>query len=303
MDRFHQLRVYVAVVEEQGFQAAARRLNLSPPAVTRAVAALEAALGIKLLNRTTRHVRTTEVGLHYFDDARRILNELEQADEAAVGINAEPQGHLVVTAPTLFGRNFVLDCIVEYLQRYPKMQVDALFLDRMVNMLEEGVDVGVRIGDLPDSTLRARKVGSVRLVLCASPAYLKKAGLPQHPEELKAHSLIVSKAASSMYDWRFTHGDKNQTTIKIPQLAPRLTVTTNDAAIHAAKQGFGITRVLSYQIADELARGQLKILLENFEPSPRPVNIIHREGRYASPKVRVFMDLLAEKLSVLGILN
>ncbi|MCU7812568.1 MAG: LysR family transcriptional regulator, partial [Candidatus Thiodiazotropha sp. (ex Notomyrtea botanica)] len=152
MDRFHLMSVFIAVAEEQGFASGARRLDMSPPAVTRAVAHLEERLGVKLLNRTTRYVRVTEAGQRYLEDARRILSEVEAADESAAGINAEPRGHLAVTAPVLFGRMFVMPGIVEYLKRYPSTEVSAVFLDRIVNLLEEGQDVGVRIGQLPDSS-------------------------------------------------------------------------------------------------------------------------------------------------------
>lgn len=298
MDRFHLLTVYVAVAEEQGFAAAARRLNMSPPAVTRAVAGLEDELGVKLLNRTTRFVRATEIGLRYLEDARRILAELNAADEAAAGINAEPQGHLAVTAPVLFGRLFVIPGIVDYLNRYPKMDVDAMFLDRVVNLLEEGFDAGVRIGELPDSSMRAKRVGSVRLLLCASPEYLAREGLPQHPDDLLKHTIIASKAGSGTIDWRFPVGNevggkKN----KMISVKPRLTVTTNDAAIEAALKGFGITRILSYQVADEIASGRLKTVMEKYEPAAKPVHIVHREGRNAAVKVRAFVDVLAENLS------
>lgn len=299
MDRFHLLSVYIAVAEEQGFASAARRLSMSPPAVTRAVANLEENLGVKLLNRTTRYVRVTEAGLRYLEDARRILADLESADEAVAGINAEPQGHLAVTAPVLFGRLFVTPGIVEYLQRYPKMDVDALFLDRVVNLIEEGLDVGVRIGELPDSSMRALRVGAVRQVLCASPAYIEAKGCPENPDDLAQHPIIASKAGSGSLDWRFpVKGKKRLITVK-----PRLTVTTNDAAIAATVQGFGITRILSYQIGSELASGDLKIIMEGFESEPLPVHIVHREGRNASAKVRAFVDLLAEKLRADRVLN
>ncbi|PHQ75814.1 MAG: LysR family transcriptional regulator [Shewanella sp.] len=292
MDRFHLLKVFIAVAEEQGFAAAARRLNMSPPAVTRAIAALEEQLNVKLLNRTTRYVRATDVGLRYLDDARRILAELRAADEAVTGINAEPQGHLAVTAPVMFGSLFVMPTLVKYLQQHPKMEVSAIFLDRVVNMLEEGIDVGVRIGQLPDSSMRARRVGSVRLVLCASPQYILEHGIPLHPDELDQHTIIASKAGNNGLDWRFPDGK----TIKSVKVKPRLTVTTNDAAISSAASGLGITRLLSYQIAPQLASGELKILLEDYEPEPRPVHIIHREGPNGSAKVRSLVDLLAEQL-------
>ena len=295
MDRFHLMSVYVAVAEEEGFAAAARRLRMSPPAVTRAIAALEEQLGVKLLNRTTRFVRATEAGQRYLDDARRILGEVDAADEAAAGINAEPRGHLSITAPVLFGRMFVTPGIVDYLNSYPGTEVSAVFLDRIVNMLEEGIDVGIRIGELPDSSLRALRVGSVRLVLCASPEYLQAHALPQKPEDLLDHSLIVSSAGSNAIDWRF-----NSLNLRIK---PRLTVTTNDAAIEAASRSLGITRLISYQVAPQLTSGGLKIVLVNHEPPPLPIHIVHREGRYASARIRAFVDLMARRLRADKALN
>ena len=292
MDRIHLMSVFVAVAEEQGFAAASRRLQMSPPAVTRAVATLEEHLGVKLLNRTTRYVRATEAGLRYLDDARRILADVEAADEAASGINAEPRGHLAVTAPVLFGRMFVMPGITEYLQRYPETEVSAVFLDRVVNLLEEGLDVGIRIGELPDSSMRALRIGSVRLILCASPSYLSEHGMPNKPGDLLAHSLIASRSSSDALHWRF----KSEKGGRPLRIHPRLTVTTNDSAIEAALEGFGITRLLSYQVAPYLADGKLKIILPKYEPEPLPINIVHREGRFASSKVRTFVDLMAEML-------
>ncbi|MFZ3081561.1 LysR family transcriptional regulator, partial [Rhodoferax ferrireducens] len=172
MGRLHLMSVYVAVVEAEGFAAGARKLHMSPPAVTRAVAALEERLGVKLLNRTTRYVRMTEAGQKYYEDAKRVIALADEADDAALGINAEPRGQLTVTASVLFGRLHVMPGIIEYLRRYPAVEVNALFVDRVVNMLEEGVDVAIRIAELPDSSYRALRVGSVRQVLCASPDYL-----------------------------------------------------------------------------------------------------------------------------------
>jgi DNA-binding transcriptional LysR family regulator len=295
MDRLHLMSVFVAVAQEQGFAAAARRLNLSAPAVTRAVASLEESLGVKLLNRTTRIVRVTEAGLRYLDDAQRIIAQVQAADAAAAGINSAPKGHLAVTAPVMFGRLFVMPGIVDYLQRYPDTQVDALFLDRVVNLLEEGLDVGIRIGELADSSMRALRVGQVRHIVCASPSYLERHGIPQSPQDLMDHTIVASSAAQSQTDWRF-----NNISVRIQ---PRLTVTSNDAAIVAVKDGLGITRLLSYQVAESLAAGELKILLESFEPAPIPVSIVHRQGRFASAKVRAFIDLMAQRLRADKALN
>jgi len=288
MDRFHLMNVFVAVAEEQGFAAAARRLRLSPPAVTRAVAALEERLGVKLLNRTTRFVRTTEAGSRYLEDVKRILIEVDTADESVAGINSEPRGFLSITAPVLFGRMFVMPGIVEYLESYPDTEVFAMLLDRIVNMIEEGVDVGIRIGELPDSSIRALRVGSVRVVLCASPEYLRQHATLQKPQNLLDHTIIASSAGSNVINWRF-----DSVSLRIQ---PRLTVTTNDAAIEAACQGFGITRLLSYQVAPQIAACNLKVVLEKYEPPALPIYIVHREGRYSSARIRAFVDLMALRL-------
>jgi DNA-binding transcriptional LysR family regulator len=292
MDRFLQMQVFVAVAEEEGFSAAARRLGQSAPAVTRAIAGLEDHLGVKLLNRTTRYVRATEAGIRYLEDARRILAEVEAAEDAAAGINAEPRGMLSVTAPVLFGRRYVMPGIVDYLTRYPEMQVDAVFLDRPVNLLEEGLDVGVRIGELADSSMRARRVGSVRQQVLASPAYLEERGTPETPHALNLHRVIASSAGNFGSSWRFQFPDGEQHV----RVRPRLTVTSNDAALEAAIEGFGITRLLSYQAADAIAAGELVPILEPFAAPDVPVHIIHRSGPQSPGKVRSFIDLMAERL-------
>ena len=292
MDHLQNMATFVAVAEEQSFSSAARRLNISPPVVTRAVAELERKLGVKLLNRTTRYVRPTEAGLRYVEDARRIIDEVEMADEAAAGINADPRGELVVTAPVLFGRMHVMPGIVDYLNRYPETRIRALFLDRVVNLLEEGIDIGIRIGELPDSSMRALKVGSVRLVTVASPVYLASMGEPQSPKELSEHTTITSSAANNFIGWQFKMPKQNQSF----RIDPRLSVSDNSAAIEAAREGLGITRVLSYQVADYLVNGELKLILEDFESANSPIHIVHREGRNSSSKVRAFIDLIANKL-------
>lgn len=293
MDQLHLMNVFVAVAEEQGFAAASRRLNMSPPAVTRAVAALENELGITLLTRTTRYVRTTDAGYRYLEDARRILQDVALANEAAIGVNAVPTGYLSITAPVLFGQRYVIPGIIDYLSRYPETQVEAVFLDRLVNLLEEGFDVGIRVGELPDSSMRARKVGEVRLLLVATENYLARHGIPQTVEELKQHSLISSRLGNMSNDWKFIVNGKKT----LLHVQPRLKVSNNQAAISAAMQDFGITRVISYQVADELTDGRLKTVLEHAELSSLPVHIVHREGRHSSSKVRYFIDLLSQRLT------
>ena len=292
MDRLHSMTVFVAVAESESFSGGARKLGMSPPAVTRTVAALEDRLGVKLLNRTTRHVRVTDAGQRYLEDSRRIIADSDEADEVAAGINAEPRGHLAITAPMMFGRMYVTPGIVEFLQRYPSMEVSAVFLDRIVNLLEEGLDVGIRIGDLPESNMKAQRVGYVRQVTCAAPDYLQLNGVPLSPQDLQNHQLVTASAISSSVEWKFIHDGK-----MIPvRVKPRLTVSSNDAAIEAVVRGCGITRLLSYQIAPQLEGGQLDILLKEYEPAPLPIHVVHREGKYTSAKTRAFVDLIADRI-------
>ena len=299
MDKLYLMGVFVGVAEEESFAGGARRLGMSPPAVTRCIATLETVLGVKLLDRTTRYVRVTEAGQRYLEDARRIIAEVAEADDAVAGINAEPKGLLTITAPVLFGSMYVTPVIVEYLERYPEMKVTALFLDRVVNLIEEGVDVGIRIGALPDSSMKAMKVGSVRPVLCASPEYLKKNGLPKHPKELLKHQTIASNIMSPTVEWKF---QVNKVPLSI-RTKPRLIVTTFDAAIEAARSGFGIARQMSYQISRHLVTGDLKVILHKFELPAVPIHVIHREDRHKSARVRTFVDLMSERLRQNNSLN
>lgn len=292
MDRLQLIAVFVAVAEEESFAAAARRLSLSAPVVTRAIAALEQHLGVRLLLRTTRYVRTTEAGQHYLQDAKRIMAEIETANAAVAGIHAKPSGHLTVTAPQMFGLLYVIPIITEYMQCYEQVNVAAMFYDRVANLLEEGLDVGVRIGELPDSSLYAIRVGTIRRSTYAAPAYLEQYGKPRKPEELHKHQLIASQAGSGTARWRYFRGG-DEVSLK---LKPRLTTTTNDAALAAAVSGFGITRVLSYQAAPLVAQGLLVPLLEKFAGAPIPINIVHPQGRNVPAKVRAFIDMAAARL-------
>lgn len=297
MDQIHLMKVFVAVGELESFAAAARRLDISPAAVTRAVSALEDMLGVKLLLRTTRSVRLTQAGGRYLEDTRHILASISEANEAAAGINATPKGELAVTAPILFGKKFVMPSIVRYLQRYPEVDVSAYFLDRIVNMVEEGMDVAVRIGPLPDSGLKALRVGRVRRMLCASPEYLARHGVPQHPSDLPAHAVIATTNLSPRAGWRFGVTDEPT----LVRIKPRLTVTSNDGAIAAAVGGLGIARLLSYQVVDEIASGQLQVLLADYEEAPWPIHVLHRESKHGSAKVRMFVDMLAHELRAQGL--
>jgi DNA-binding transcriptional LysR family regulator len=292
MDRLQAMTTFVAVVDSGGFASAARKLNLSPPVVTRAVAELEERLGLRLLTRTTRVVRVTDAGARFAEDCRRILAEIDEAETAATGTHAAPRGTLTLTAPVLFGQLYVTPVLVEYLQQFPEVDAQCLFLDRVVNVVEEGIDVAVRIGELPDSSLQAVRVGRVRRVLVASPAYLQAHGLPQRPEDLAGHSIVSAAGVNPVSEWRFNDGGK----ATVQRLQPRMKTTTNDSAIAAALAGLGIARLLSYQVAAQVLSGTLRTVLEQFEAAPLPVHVLHHEGRRVTQKVRAFVDLAVERL-------
>lgn len=292
MDRFHSIQVFVKVADCGGFAAAARDLAMSPPAVTRAVAMLEDRLGTRLFVRTTRSVRLTESGERFLQDGRRILLELEEAEEAAVGSHAAPRGELNITGPVLFGRMFVTPILGDFLDQYPLVRARTLFVDRVVNLMDEGLDVAIRIGDLPDSSLIAVRAGTVRRVMFASPEYIRKHGLPQRPEDLSSHRLIQSLAMGASAEWPFQENGKP---ISI-RAEPRLRMNTNDAVIELALRGWGLSSLLSYQIAPYLAEGRLQTVLSAFEIPPQPIHVVHQEGRMVSAKVRSFVDFMVERL-------
>ena len=299
MDQLHLITVFVAVVDTNGFAGAARKLNISPPAVTRAINELESHLGVRLLTRTTRVVRVTEAGARYGEDCRRILAELAEADQSASGAHGSPHGRLTLTAPVLFGSRFVTPIVTEYLEHYPEVSAACWFLDRIVNMMDEGVDVAVRIGDLPDSSMQAIRVGTVRRVICGAPDYLEKSGIPQVLEDLAAHTIVSAAAVTPSPEWRMLENGEP----RVVKVHARMTTTTNDSAVAAVVSGFGLTRLLSYQVADQLREGKLKTVLAEFEPAALPVHLLHREGRHASPKARAFLDMAIDRLRANSALN
>ena len=291
MDRLHMMEVFAAVAEAGSFAKAARSLRLSPPAITRAVTALEERLGTRLFLRTTRSVRLTEAGGRFLADAQRILHEIGEAEEAAAGAHANPRGLLTVTAPVLFGRIYVAPILRGYLDLYPAVSAHALFVDRVVNMADEGVDVAIRIGDLPDSSLTAVRVGFVRRVVFGAPAYFAEHGTPSHPRDLAGHRIVTTETgAAGAVDWRFAD---SAITVR---LKSRLSVTTLDTAIETALSGWALARALSYQVAPHVADGTLQIVLRDFEPKPLPIHVVHQEGRRASAKLRSFVDFAVARL-------
>ncbi len=299
MDRLHLLTVFVAVVDAGGFAGAGRKLGISSPAVTRAINELESHLGVRLLTRTTRVVRVTEAGTRYAEDYRRILAEMSEADDAVRSTQRAPRGHLTISAPVLFGAKFVTPIVTEYLQCHAEVSVSCWFVGRLVNLMEEGVDVAVRIADLPDSSMQAIRVGGVRRVIVATPGYLKKHGIPIAPEDLQSHSIISVNPSIPTSEWLLVESGQ----ARVVKLQPRMFTNGNESAIAAASNGFGLTRVLSYQVADQLRDGRLKTVLSEFEPAMLPVHVIHREGRHASAKARAFLDLAIERLRADPALN
>lgn len=292
MDRLNLITIFVTVVDTGGFAGAARKLNISPPVVTRAINELEAHLGVRLLTRTTRVVRVTEDGARYAEDCKRILSELAEADDSVSGRHGSPRGRLTLTAPVLFGARYVTPIVTEYLDRYPEVTASCWFLDRVVNMMDEGVDIAVRIGELPDSSMQATRVGRVRRLICAAPRYLEQHGVPQTPDALSSHRIVSSSPVTPTAEWRLVDNGEPRTV----KLHARMITTTNDSAVAAAVSGFGLTRLLSYQVADELRDGRLTTVLTDFEPPALPVHLVHREGCHASQKARAFLDLALERL-------
>ena len=292
MDRLQAMSVFVQVAEEGGFAAAGRRLKLSPPSVTRAVSELEARLGCRLLHRTTRKVDLTEAGERYLADCRRILAEVEEADRHATGLHAAPRGQVSVSASILFGRLVMTPILFDLLDRYAELSLSALFVDRVVHLVDEGIDVAVRIAELPSSSLTAVRVGSVRRVLCASPGYLDGHGRPQTPADLSDHVIVDFINMTPGGEWRLQRDDETRSV----RPESRFQLNAADAAIGGAVSGRGITRVLSYMVAAQLEQGTLEIVLPDWEPPPVPVHVLHKEPGRTSARVRAVVDHLVEAL-------
>ncbi len=290
MDRIDAMQAFVAVADLKGFAPAARKLGISPSGVTRLVAALEDRLGARLLQRTTRSVTLTDVGARYLVRARRILADVEEAEGSTQDERTRPNGRLAVSAPVGFGRLHVSPVMSAYLTRFPEVSGELRLSDRMINLVEEGVDLAVRIGHLPDSSLVARHVGEMRRIVVASNNYLKQHGEPTTPEVIASHETIQFGAISASPDWRFVRDDRE---IRVA-CTPRFSTNSADAAIQYAEQDGGLTRVLAYQAADAIKGGRLRIVLAKFEPPPLPIHIVYPTSRLLSSKVRTFIDLVTE---------
>jgi DNA-binding transcriptional LysR family regulator len=289
MDRIDSVTVFAEVAERGSFAEAARHLHRSPAAVTRAVAELEARLGVRLLNRTTRAVSVTEPGQRFLAGARRVLADLTEIEQAAIGQGRAPRGELRLTAPIVFGRRHVLPLVTDFLAQYPEVSVRLTLVDRPIDLVEEGFDVAIRIGALPDTSAIATRIGALKRIAVAAPAYLKRRVRPKLPRDLAEHDVIAFAGMDGIAHWRFA-GDV------VASIKPRLIVNTAEAAIDAALAGFGVTRVLSYQAVDALAQGTLVRLLQRHEGDDIPVHVLYPDGRHPPPKLRAFLDMLVPRL-------
>ncbi len=292
MDRLGSMALFVTVAEAGSLSAAGRGLGMPLATVSRRLSDLERHLGTRLFNRSTRRLELTEAGRSYLAACRRILEEVEEAEQSAAGEYSQARGELVVTAPIVFGRLHVLPVVVDFLAAYPEVDVRLTQSDTLRRLVEEHIDLAVRIGHLPDSSMVATRVGSIRRVACASPAYLEAHGEPKTLQALSAHHCVTVERLALPAAWTFMEGQRE---IAVP-VRSRLTINTAEAAIDAAVAGVGIARVLSYQVADAVRSGVLRLILEDFEPEPWPVSLVHT-GRGLLPlKLRAFLDFAAPRL-------
>jgi DNA-binding transcriptional LysR family regulator len=300
MDHLQRLRTFVAVADTGALARGARLRGISAPAATRAIAELERHLGATLLQRTTRSLRLTEQGAAFLADCRRLVADLDAAEAAISGARLQVQGLLSVTAPALFGRRHVAPLLIDFLAQHPQLQARGFFTDRVVHLVDEGFDVALRIADLPDSGLTAVPVGSLRTVVVASPAYLKRHGVPQSPRDLVRHQAIgFVIEGQDRVGWGFAgHGARARA---LPQ--ERLVVNANDVKVAAAVAGHGLARALAYQVTDEVRDGRLRVVMHEHEAPPVPVHLVYPAGRSASAKVRQFVQFAAERLRAVPVLQ
>jgi DNA-binding transcriptional LysR family regulator len=296
MDRLAELQVFLAILDAGSMAAAARKLNRSPPAITRILTALEQRTGARLFERSTRRLAATDAGARLADQARRLLADYDAALQQP---DAAPRGLLRITAPLVFGRRHVTPVVVKFLARYPEVQVDLRLADRNADLIEDGFDAALRIGQLPNSSLVARKLGEVRQVVVASPAYLERRGEPRAPAALDRHDLILGTTVRGLPEWRFRANGRDVAV----RIAPRLQLNDIDAILEVARDGFGIARVLSYQAAPDFMTGRLVRLLRDVEPEPVPVHLVMPSARYMAPRLRAFVDFAVDEFGRLDVLR
>jgi DNA-binding transcriptional LysR family regulator len=294
MDRINAMKVFVAAVDEGSLAGAGRRLRRSPAAVSRAIAFLEQHVGTELLHRTTRSLKLSEAGERYAAACRRVLIDLEEADVAAAGERSAPRGTLTLTAPIITGEDILRPVLDAFMNEHPTVSARLYLLDRPVNLIDEGIDLALRIAHLADSSLVAIRLGEVRRVIAASPAYLARHPIIREPADLAKHQ-IIAMTNFGLNSWSFPPG-KGSSLPRTVQFAPRLVVNTVRAAVASATEGHGVARLFSYHIAEEIREGRLQILLDKDEHPPLPAHLLAPQGRFSVPKVRAFTDFAVPRL-------
>lgn len=290
MDKLKAMAGFVRIVERGSLTAAADELGISLPTMVRVLAALERDLGVTLLNRTTRRMHLTDAGSEYLSRCRAILGQVEEVEAKLQARRATPQGRLALTASVLFGSRFVAPLMIEFVTRHPLVTGELLFVDRIVNLVEEGLDAGIRIGRLEDSSLVALPLGAVRRVVCASPSYLHANGVPRHPDDLQSHRGVRFTGLNPHEEWALGPAPHRVAVHSV------LNCNLPDVAIEACVRGLGLGMFLSYMVSDQVRAGQLQYVLEAYEPEPVPVNLIYPHARHVSPAVRAFADLCVAKM-------
>ncbi|MEO8118014.1 MAG: LysR family transcriptional regulator [Rhodoferax sp.] len=294
MDKLKAMQTFVHIADEGSLTAAARSRDSSLPAVVRTLAALEAHLGVRLFHRTTRRISLTEEGKHYLENCRQVLAAVDDAEAALSADAAEPAGQLTLTAPVLFGQMYVAPAVMRFVQRFERMRCSLVLLDRVVNLLEEGMDAGIRIGDLEDSSLVAQPLGSLRRVVVASPAYLSRHGVPRHPKDLLKANCVRFLGSSGPW-WTF---HENGRAFTVP-VTGNLDFNHNAPVLDACLAGLGFGMFISYQVAPYLTQQKLQLVLETFEPPPRPVSVVYPHARMLPARTRAFIDFI--KLELKGL--
>jgi len=292
VDKLAAMKAFVAIVDEGSLSAAATALDRAPPTMVRTLATLEQHLGVRLLTRTTRRMSLTEEGRVYLDRCRRILADVDEAEQVIVAADAEPRGEIRATAPLLFGHWHVAPAITDFVLSHPHIEVELLLLDRVVDMVEEGIHVGVRIGRLPDSSMVAVPVGEVRRVVVASPELIERDGVPSHPAELAARDCVGHPGTAPAGRWGFREAGRDLS-VRVPM---RFTCNLVSAVVDACAAGLGFGCFLSYQVEPHVRDGRLRVLLEDFEPAPLPVQIVYPDARLMSSRLRAFVDALRDHL-------
>lgn len=293
MNKLKAMQIFVKIVESGSLTAAADHLDLPQSSVVRSLAALEQTLGVQLLYRTTRKIALTDEGRGYYQRCRQILLEVEDAENALSQTQQAPKGRIRLTAPVMFGRMHLGPLVTDFLNHYPDVEVELLLLDRVVDLIEEGMDIALRIGSLPDSSLMARQVGEVQQITCASPDYIAKHSAPKHPDQLMAHSCIHLSAMSAQPEWGFIDANKP---LKA-SIYSRFKTNQVDSARDACCKGLGIGQFLSYQVAEALQASTLAPLLETFQPPALPVSLVYPQSRLLASRSRIFIDWVAPRLS------